>query len=153
MIFDMADKFTVAEAAAALGISRDAVYKRIERDKIRHERDADGQLYVYVEESATRQRQDIRSESNNALTSALEARIESLERQLGEAHERERQAHERDRENRRLLAAALERIPPQLEAPSEPRETPVPAAADTEGTEEQQPRSDAASAQEGAQRP
>jgi hypothetical protein len=28
-------------------------------------------------------------------------------------------ANERDRENRRLLAAALERIPPQLEAPTE----------------------------------
>jgi hypothetical protein len=31
---------------------------------------------------------------------------------------------ERDRENRRLLAAALERIPPQLEALPEPSESP-----------------------------
>jgi len=30
---------------------------------------------------------------------------------------------ERDRENRRLLAAALERIPPQLESPPEPSES------------------------------
>ena len=49
--------------------------------------------------------------------SALEARIESLERQL----EAERGS---SAELRRLLAAALERIPPQLEAPSEPREAP-----------------------------
>ena len=35
--------------------------------------------------------------------------------------EAERQAHS---EARRLLMAALERIPPQLEAPSEPRESP-----------------------------
>ncbi len=145
MIFDMADKFTVAEAAAALGISRDAVYKRIERDKIRHERDADGQLYVYVEESATRQRQDVQSESN-ALTAALEARIESLERQLEEAHERERQANERDRENRRLLAAALERIPPQLEAPQEQREKPTEAPGEPDRVEE--PRPDSGGTQE-----
>src|SRR5215218_8282392 len=97
-VFDMADKLTVAEAADALGITRDAVYKRVERNKIRHERDADGQLYVYVEQSETSQRQDVQSESST-LTSALEARIESLERQL----EAERGS---SAELRRLLAAA-----------------------------------------------
>jgi excisionase family DNA binding protein len=119
----MADRMTVSEAADALGITRDAVYKRVERNKIRHERDADGQLYVYVEKSETGQRQNVQSESG-ALTSALESRIESLERQL----EAERGS---SAELRRLLAAALERIPPQLEAPSEEtpsetRESPVP---------------------------
>jgi excisionase family DNA binding protein len=140
----MADKLTVSEAAEALGITRDAVYKRIERDKIRHERDADGQLYVYVDKSGTSQRQNVQSESG-ALTSALEARIESLERQLEEARDRERQANERDRENRRLLAAALERIPPQLEAPSEEasseaRESSVPKSEGDSPTPEEAPR-------------
>src|SRR5215217_2597775 len=112
----MADRLTVAEAADALRITRDAVYKRVERNKIRHERDADGQLYVYVEQSETSQRQNVQSESG-ALTSALEARIESLERQL----EAERGS---SAELRRLLAAALERIPPQLEAAERPPEAP-----------------------------
>jgi excisionase family DNA binding protein len=57
------------------------------------------------------------------------------------------QATERDRENRRLLAAALERIPPQLEAPAEEREcdigeallTPTEAAAGPQ-TETSQPQ-------------
>jgi hypothetical protein len=40
------------------------------------------------------------------------ARVELLEQEL-------ERAHERDRETRWLLAAALERIPPQLEAPAE----------------------------------
>ena len=119
---------TVSEAAVALGISRDAVYKRIERNKIDHERDADGQLYVYVDKSATGQRQNVQSESG-ALTSALEDRIESLERQL----EAERGS---SAELRRLLAAALERIPPQLEAPSEPRQAPETATETAEGTAE-----------------
>jgi excisionase family DNA binding protein len=116
---------TVAEAAEALGITRDAVYKRIERNKISHERNDDGQLYVYVEKSDTSQRQNVQSESG-ALTSALEARIESLERQL----EAERGS---SAELRRLLAAALERIPPQLVAPAdepqeaqEPEDSPAP---------------------------
>ncbi len=134
----MADKLTVAEAAEALGISRDAVYKRIERNKIRHERDSDGQLYVYVEESATGQRHGVESESKgedfspSALTSALEARIESLESQL----EAERGS---SAELRRLLAAALERIPPQLEAsreaPSEAPEARVTPSEPVPGTE------------------
>jgi excisionase family DNA binding protein len=123
----MADRITVAEAAEVLGITRDAVYKRVERNKIRHERDADGQLYVYVEQSETSQRQDVQSESS-ALTSALEARIESLERQL----EAERGS---SAELRRLLAAALERIPPQLEAPERP-----PASPETATKEEAEPR-------------
>src|SRR5215216_7807939 len=111
----MADRMTVPEAADALGITRDAVYKRIERGKIEHERMADGRVYVYVEESETSQGQNVQSESG-ALTSALEARIESLERQP----EAERGS---SAELRRLLAAALERIPPQLEAPGEAPET------------------------------
>ena len=41
---------------------------------------------------------------------------------------------ERDRENRRLLVAALERIP-ELEAPSEPRESPESPADMGEGVE------------------
>src|SRR5215203_1178682 len=133
----MADRLTVAGAADALGITRDAVYKRVERNKIRHERDADGQLYVYVEQSETRQRQGVQSESST-LTSALESRIESLERQL----EAERGS---SAELRRLLAAALERIPPQLEAPSEEtpsetRESPVPKTEGEPPTPEEPPR-------------
>jgi len=58
------------------------------------------------------------------LVEALQERIQSLERQL-------ERAEARDREGRRLLAAALERIPaieaPQdtaQDVPSEPREAP-----------------------------
>jgi ferric-dicitrate binding protein FerR (iron transport regulator) len=53
-----------------------------------------------------------------ALISEMRGRIEDLREQL----QAERQAHA---EARRLLAAALERIPPQLEAPESP-ESPGP---------------------------
>jgi hypothetical protein len=52
------------------------------------------------------------------------ARVELLEQELERAHGLVQSADERDRETRRLLAAALERIPPQLEAP-ETRESPL----------------------------
>jgi hypothetical protein len=51
-----------------------------------------------------------------------------LERQL-------EQANDRDRENRRLLAAALERIPPQLEAPQTSEDAPGQPAEPSEGVE------------------
>jgi hypothetical protein len=57
---------------------------------------------------------------------------------------------ERDRENRRLLAAALERIPPQLEAPPEPSESPETA---TEGGAMRGPSAACGGAQEVAQWP
>jgi len=134
------ERLTVSEAAARLGISEGAVRGRINRGTLEADRES-GTVYVLLYGKHTADTQKTTGGypgEYNALTSALEARIESLERQLEEARER-------DRENRRLLAAALERIPPQLEAPSEPRESPETA---TEGVE---PRP--GGVQEGAERP
>src|SRR3712207_9480568 len=82
----------------------EAVRKRIERGQLGHER-VDGRVYVYLDDDQTESGPDVEVEPT-ALISEMQARIELLERQLD-------QANERDRENRRLLAAALERIPPQ----------------------------------------
>src|SRR5215217_6340199 len=116
---------TTKEAAEALGISVEAVRKRIERGQLGHER-VDGRVYVYLDDDQTKSGLDVEAESTS-LISELRARIELLEDQL-------EQANERERENRRLLAAALERIPPQLEAPRDERESPVTP------TEEAEPR-------------
>jgi hypothetical protein len=87
-----------------------------------------------VDTSETSQRPNVESEGS-VLISEMRARIELLEDQLA-------QANERDRENRRLLAAALERIPPQLEAPSEPREASETGTGEPQTVEE--PRSESA---------
>jgi len=58
------------------------------------------------------------TEDRGELVEALRRENEYLRGQLD-------QATERDRENRRLLAAALERIPPQLEASAEERESDI----------------------------
>jgi hypothetical protein len=129
-------RLTVPEAAEALGITTDAVRMRLSRATLDSER-VDGRVYVLLEDEVSADR----SGEYNALISEMRARIESLERQL----ELERDAN---RENRRLLAAALERIPPQLEAPEEPPEGPE--TAESPGPRES-PFTDEERAQEAAQ--
>jgi hypothetical protein len=93
-----------------LGLTVDAVRKRVKRGTLESEKAADGRLYVFLDTD----QESVPPRSDKARL------ISVLEDQLRQ----EREAHA---EARRLLAAALERIPPQLEAPtapSEPRESP-----------------------------
>jgi hypothetical protein len=114
-------RVSVQEAAEHLGTTVDAIRKRVQRGTIAHDKDEHGRVWILLDTDRTRhaidqdstgQRQD--SESG-ALISEMRGRIEDLRDQL----EAERQAHA---ESRRLLMAALERIPPQLAAPQEPTE-------------------------------
>ena len=140
------NRISAYQAAEVLGVTVDAIRKRISRGTIAHERDEDGRVWVIldVDQDATSKVQDTDQPQSDAtaLISEMRERIASLERQL----EHERQANS---EHRRLLAAALERIPPQLEAPQEQRDSPERAEAAPESVE---PRPDAPGAQEGAER-
>jgi hypothetical protein len=126
-------RLDLREGAAALGLSVDAVRKRVKRGTLEAEKGPDGRLYVFLDDD---------QESTQPRSDA-DRLISTLEEQL----RLEREAHA---EARRLLAAALERIPPQLEAPtapSEPRESPespAPTSTPTEAPGE---------AQGGVQRP
>ena len=142
-------RLTVTEAAKRLGISVEAVRGRIKRGTLRGEKGPDGTVFVFVDTNQSRpdaSQSTDQPTDKSELVADLRERVEDLKEQLERANEQLERANERDRENRRLLAAALERIPPQLEAPSEPRESPEMA---TEEEAEQQPRG----VQEGAQRP
>jgi hypothetical protein len=101
-------RLPVAEASEVLGITVEAVRRRIKRGTLEHERDS-GPVFVLLgaDHSDDQPRPDddqtsdrLRSDSA-ALISEMRDRIESLERQL----EQERQANS---EHRRLLAAALD---------------------------------------------
>jgi hypothetical protein len=50
---DLDRALTVADAASALGITQDAVRKRIRRGTIQSEKDESGRIYVYVPASET----------------------------------------------------------------------------------------------------
>jgi hypothetical protein len=126
-------RVTVAQAAEILGATVEAIRGRIKRGTLEHERHS-GTVYVLLDadQSANRPRPDTDQTANwsqsdsAALISAKDETISTLRDQL----EAERQAHA---EARRLLMAALERIPPQIEAPSEPRESPE-TAEEQQGT-------------------
>jgi hypothetical protein len=125
---DSLERLTTAEAASKLGISEAGVRKRVQRGQMAHERDETGRLWVYVDTSETagqgsRDRDRTSRDgpaigSGDALMAQMQARIDSLERQL-EA------ASERDRENRRIIAALTSRIP---ELPSASPQEPVEAS-------------------------
>jgi hypothetical protein len=115
-------RLSVAEAADALGITVDAVRSRVKRGTIDHERKG-GRVYVLLgaDEARPGHDQDTDKVSDQGARES-EDRTAELITTLREQLQAERQAHA---EARRLLAAALERIPPQLEAPSEVRESDV----------------------------
>jgi hypothetical protein len=113
-------RVSVREAAERLGTTVDAIRKCVQRDTIAHEKDSDGRLWIFLDAGRTRQDTDRdmaghrQDHEPSTLISAKDETISTLREQL----QAERQAHA---EARRLLAAALERIP-AIEAPQEPPE-------------------------------
>jgi excisionase family DNA binding protein len=138
---------SVREAAELLGTTVDSIRKRVQRGTIPYEKASDGRVWIVLDDvqdlAGHRQDTDQPQSDSGALISELRARISSLEYQL----EQERQANS---EHRRLLAAALERIPPQLEAPQEARESPETVEEEPERAE---PRPVTVESQESVQRP
>jgi hypothetical protein len=139
-------RVTVPDAADALGITVEAVRGRIKRGKLGHVKDG-GTVYVLLPIDRTRPDTTSHQPDNDRITDQSKL-IEVLEAQVEDLRARLDRAEEANRENRRLLAAAFERIPPQLEAPRETRDAPQGAAEASEGAE---PRSDGAGPQRGAQ--
>jgi hypothetical protein len=115
---DTRRRLSVSEAADALGITVDAVRSRVKRDTIAHVREG-GRVYVLLgaDESRPGYDQDTDQVGDQGARQA-EDRTAELIATLREQLQAERQAHA---EARRLLAAALERIP-AIEAPQEPTE-------------------------------
>jgi predicted DNA-binding protein YlxM (UPF0122 family) len=106
------ERLSVAEAAERLGVTRDAIHKRIRRDTIEHEQDTDGRFYVYVDTSA--------AAADMSTEVPVDDRTDLL---IAEMQDRIRSLEEANRENRRIIAALTSRIP-AIEAPPEPSEAP-----------------------------
>ena len=83
------ERLSVAEAAEVLGVTRDAIHKRIKRGSIEHEKGEDGRFYVDVDtstpgldESVDKSKDKSKVEVLERLIEGQQDRIESLERQL-----------------------------------------------------------------------
>jgi hypothetical protein len=137
---------TVAEAARILGVSKQAIRQRIYRDTIPHSKDEEGTVFVRITEDNSETNGESHAENTDyshdvgrELIDELRDRVGFLERQL----ETEQAA---SAELRRIVAGLVQRVP-ELEAPSEPRDS-SPEAASERGA-----RGDASeSSQEPAQR-
>jgi len=134
-------RLTVQEAAEVLGTSVDAVRMRVRRGSLQSEKDPDGRVYVWVAEDSSETKLGLDGEPS-MLISAKDETIHILTQQL----EAERQAHA---EARRLLAAALDRIP-AIEAPPDEPESPETVE---EAPERAEPRPATGDPQEGIRRP
>jgi excisionase family DNA binding protein len=137
---DLDRALTVAQAADALGVSQDAVRKRIHRGTIQSERDESGRVYVYVPASETVHKTDQDTSQPQPEPTALTSEIESLREQVqwlrGEVQ----------RKDAILLSMteAMKALPSPRENAPESRQRPGPTDAPTEAPEEPQ---------EGVQRP
>jgi predicted nucleic acid-binding Zn-ribbon protein len=108
------ERLTLRQAAGRLGVSESAIRKRVERCTLGSDKGSDGRRYVYLDRGsdtvADKGTDTSATGERDALISELSTHNDTLREQL----EAERQDHA---EARRQLAAALERIPPQLKAP------------------------------------
>jgi transposase-like protein len=136
-------RVTLREASEILGVSVEAVRKRVKRASLRSDKGPDGRVYVYLDEGG-----DASYPGPGVESSEL---VDELRRQNDYLRQQLDIRTEELKEHRRLLAGLIERVP-ELEAPSERSEQP--GAPET--AEEQQyrgePHSDAPGAQAGAQR-
>jgi hypothetical protein len=127
-------RLTVAEAAEALGITKEAVRKRVSRETLRADKDPDGTVRVYVPAS------EMASPTGAAHAPHSREIVEVLREQVADLRAQLEEANVANRENRRIIAALTSRIPELPPAPSqEPPESSVPAS-EGPGGEEPEPR-------------
>jgi hypothetical protein len=145
---------SVYRAAEILGVTVDAIRKRVSRGTIPHERDEDGRVWVLLDtdqDTSSKVHDTDQPQSDvTALISAKDETIATLREQLEDVRRERDEWKGQARMTNRLLSGALERIPPQLEAPQEPPEAPEPVDEEPERVE---PRPAAGGAQESAHRP
>ena len=142
------ERLTVADAAERLGITKEAVRKRISRGTLRSDKDPEGTVWAYIPPSGTASGTASEAIGRDDLVELLRAQLEDLRTDRDAWRDQARRSDY-------MASAAMDRTRElesrirELEAPSEPREAP-------ETPEEQQgrgqPHSDAPGTQQGAQR-
>ena len=145
-------RLDVKQAAEALGISSEGVRKRIKRGTLESDKTSDGKVYVWLDspdedrtngqtgsdDGAYANGGSDRTGYGRGADKRPDALLDSLQDQVSYLRDQLALEREANRENRRLLAAALERMPPQIEAPRDasPESFPQPRGAPETASEE-----------------
>ena len=137
----------VNSAAEELGVSTDAVRKRISRGTLRSDR-KDGTVRVWLDDGGTEAGREAQVDGG-ALVEVLREQAEYLREQLAEEREARRRADTIIAQLTQANAALAARVP-ELEAPQE--QTGPPETIE-EAADRAEPQSAAGGAQEGARRP
>ena len=103
-----ARRVTVGEAAALLGISKEAVRMRIRRGTLRSEK-TDDRVYVWLDDDLNADQDAVHHADEGS------AYRELIEQLRGEVEAWREEARRKDH----IIAGLIERLPPQLEAPSD----------------------------------
>ena len=114
----LGQRYSVADAAKALGLTEEAVRQRVKRgtlDSIK----VGGSLFVLLDTATSSDRSNDRgqpvrektSDTSNGLPNDTSRLVENLEDEIAHLRRQLEQANERDRENRRIIAALTTRIP------------------------------------------
>lgn len=147
-------RVSVDEAARVLGLSVDAVRKRVQRGTIEHEKDQAGRVRIVLDSPAnTSTLQDESPDTTGQPEAVIEAKDETIEELRERVRSLERQLDARQEEIRRrdiLLANLVERVP-QLEAPASPEAQESPESPGPGPTPSEAP-TEAHAATEGAER-
>src|SRR5215207_1162405 len=125
------DHLSVAQAAAVLNVTQAAVYKRIQRGTIEHDKDSEGRVFVYLDASDIPSDRSMDEPDASTDMSMDGSNSAELIAELRTHNEHLRQEVEAWREEARLKDAILmtmaQRIP-ELEAPPEVRDSSVRAS-------------------------
>jgi excisionase family DNA binding protein len=128
------DRLTVPEAATLLGVTRDAVYKRVQRGQIPWDKDNEGRVYVYVDaskavedESTDTGGESTDSSTNKAQDTERDALLEAL-REQNELLRAELSVWQEEARRKDTIIMTMAQRIPELEAPPEARESPETAS-------------------------
>ena len=117
------NRVTVSQAAERLGITQDAVRQRIRRDTIRHDKDENGRVYVYLDSTHT-DHDGVQNGVHDGVRDNAGTRDPYRDELIEELRNRVRYLEEESRRKDSILLTMAQRIP-ELEAASEPRGEPV----------------------------
>lgn len=120
---DSFDRVTVPEAAARLGLSESAIYKRIQRGRFKYEteRDDDGRLWIYLPAVDTGETVETVQDTPQSTETVdeLRARIASLEAELArlwEAYETLQDDYRDEKQRADMILLEAIRRTPALES-------------------------------------